>query len=925
LLCATAAGAPARAADDQTSELSDVGARAFEQLGTCLSPEDSTLNVLYVLDASSSLAEDTDTEGLRFAILAQSLRQLGSLSQDRQINTAVASFDLEFNERQPWQPLDQTGAAALAEWANSKPPWWGAGRGTNWEAALEQGDALMREAPGFKGACNMLVWVTDGGINVDGNWQEITRNASAMRQICASDPATGKPLDRPAIVDSMRTSGIHLVGVLLQSQAYLDRLQRADGPRAGVEESRQGYMRPITEGSGPVDTTGFTEERGRQLEYQCGISLENKAASAGALLLGSSPIALAYQLGSLSGRLAGAQAVEVSDGPPYTFTVPVGVNFVDAQIAGEDWSVSAPDGTVIATPTDLDTPGVAVISEGGISSVRLTGAVVGEGVWTIDVVDPPAKPRVSLAVRLEDARNSGAWRVGEPATVEFTFTDSFTGQPADPTEYRVADLDLDARAGATSTPLKCTPAVDAVSVSCAFAPEQVGTATITGAITIDSTDPTSPVATQFPIDFGQDVLPAATFPRIAPDVVTLSPIDGKRGTATGTLTVVGPEEGTGEVCFPEATGLRIDSDVVNRESDYAFSSAAWGQCLTVGVGERLEVPISVTNPVPATGTVQASFDVSLRSEATDATYPQTVNLSFDTIRQGTPPWWLLLLLTAAGVGIPLALLYLQSVAASRLAMKGLRMASVPVTVTTRQHGASLERVRTGDAGDESALVTVDDWNHMSSSLQRPRRVAVAEGVMLAAVTPRWPLSPLRAQAEAPTGARVLTEAGSSDDGLTARMSLAPAGQWILVARDHDLPGADPEQATFPARLVAFLSGTADAHDMNRELASTIATSDSLLAWPGIIRRIQKATSSGPAIDDVGEAKVGEAFEDGGWNLDASAMPGAPAPGRADPDLLDDPPSSRPSGVRPPRSSEWHRPPVEPRPQRPTDDDPFADL
>jgi hypothetical protein len=907
LLASITVGGPARAADDQTSELNPVGARAFQQLGECLSPKDSTLNVLYVLDASSSLADDTDTEGLRFGILAQSLRQLGALSQDRQINTAVASFDLGFDERQPWQQVDQASATALADWANSRPQWWGAGQGTNWEAALEQGDALMRQAPGFKDACNMLVWVTDGGINVDGDWSEVDKNAAAMKAICATDPVTGEPLNRPAIVDSMRTSGIHLIGVLLQSAPYLDALrgQGADGrKRAAVEESRQGYMRPLTEGEGPVDTTGFTSGKGSTLDYLCGGSPLDEGRAAGALLLGSSPIALAYQLGSLSGRLAGAQPVEVSDGPPYTFTVPAGVNLIDAQIAGENWSVVSPDGNVVATPDAANTPGVSVISEGGLAGVRLAGDVVSDGTWTINVTEPPARPRVSLAAQLEGTYAPAELRVGETATVVFAFTDQFTGQPASADDYRVGEIDVQARAGRESTPLACVPASDAIAVSCEFTPEQVGTATIDASVTIVTAEGEPPFTTEFTGTFDQPVLPAATFPQVSPDAVALSDLDGKRGTATGTVTVVGPEEGSGQVCFPEASDVRIDSDVVDRASEYNFSTTAWGQCLSVGTGEQVTVPISVTNPVPATGSVQASFDVTLKSDATDATYPQTVSLTFDTIRQGTPPWWLLLALVAAGVGIPLGLLYLQSLAASKLSMKGLRMASVPVQVTMRPSGASVER-RTASADGATTLTSLDDWQYMSTSLERPRTARVAEGITLAAVTPRGPLSPLRAEARAPSGARIVTDAGTPDGGVTAPMGLAPAGQWILLAREADLTGLDPEEGTFPATLVAFLAGPADANEMNTELTTGVKASDGSLAWAGVIRHLSRPVTPASAPD--GDASV-------------------PDGGRSKDELDELFGGDRSAATEPP--SDPGPPPSPRRPQsgpRPDDDDPFAGL
>jgi hypothetical protein len=589
------------------------------------------------------------------------------------------------------------------------------------------------------------------------------------------------------------------------------------------------------------------------------------------------------------------------------------VNLIDAQIAGTDWTITSPNGAVVATPGTLDTPGVTVVAEAGLAGVRLTGAVVTDGTWTIDVANPPARPRVSLAAELTGTYEPAELRVAETATIPFTFTDAFTNQPASVEDYQIKEIDVQARTGQQSTPLTCTPATDAVAVSCSFTPEQVGTATIDAAITIATADEKTPFTTEFTGSFDQPVLPAATFPRVAPDTITLSNLDGKRGTANGEVIVVGPEEGSGQVCFPDVGGVRIDSDVVDRSASYTFTSTAWGQCLTVAAGEQIAVPLSVTNPVPATGTVQASFEVELRSDTTDATYPQAVAVSFDTIRQGTPPWWLLLLLVVAGVGIPLALLYAQSLAASRLAMKGLRMAAVPVTVTMQPQGARVERARA--AAESSTLTTIDDWQYLPTSLDRPRTARVAEGVTLAALTPRWPLSPLRAQARAPQGARVVTDAGMTSDGLSAPLSLAPSGQWILLARDADLTGQDPEEGVFPGTLIAFVSGSADANEMSAELTTQVRTSEGMLAWPGIIRAVARQQPAAGTPSSAGE-------EEG-------ATPADPVRPRDEWDQLMDGPASAEQATAPGTSANppgGGAPPPPPRKgARFDEDDPFGGI
>ncbi len=145
--------------------------KAFAQIGSCLAPENALLNVLFVLDASSSLPEDTDKEGLRGDILAQAISQLEVVSENRPVNMAVSWFDLIYEPEIGWTGLN---AKSGEDIRSQIPDWvapdgrWGNGQGTNWERALAGGAETMQDSPQSNLACKMIVWLTDGGINVDG-------------------------------------------------------------------------------------------------------------------------------------------------------------------------------------------------------------------------------------------------------------------------------------------------------------------------------------------------------------------------------------------------------------------------------------------------------------------------------------------------------------------------------------------------------------------------------------------------------------------------------------------------------------------------------------------------------------------------------------------------------------------------------------
>ena len=80
----------ANAVNDSSNALTAAGQEAFSQLSSCLSSPKAQLNVLYLLDASSSLEEDTDPGRLRGKILGQAIAQMGGISSNRTVNYAVS-------------------------------------------------------------------------------------------------------------------------------------------------------------------------------------------------------------------------------------------------------------------------------------------------------------------------------------------------------------------------------------------------------------------------------------------------------------------------------------------------------------------------------------------------------------------------------------------------------------------------------------------------------------------------------------------------------------------------------------------------------------------------------------------------------------------------------------------------------------------
>lgn len=813
------------------SELSPTAQEAFDEIRSCLSAENATLNALFLLDASSSLRENTDPQNLRSQILAQAIDQLGAVAESRSVNWSVIKFDLGAEVMRPWEKLGVDDVDDATAWAQSQDSWWGSGQGTDWLSGLTLADEYMRDAPSSQTSCNMTIWLTDGGINVDGG-RNPEVNAAAIEQICGRDPISGDVSAEPAIVNSMRSSKTHLIGVLLKSDDFLE---SADATTRAREESSLSFMLPITEGSGIVDNTAFAGSEGREFEFACGVNGPGQAR--GALLLGSSPISLAYSFADLANGIVGGSAQDLGEQFPVAFPIAPGINYVSIQLAGGEWQLIRPDGTIAAERGQESENNVRISQRGDLASVQVLGDQVQAGEWTLNVVDPLAGARLYTDIRLEGLFLSPELQAGEESQLGVEFLDFYSNEPVLRDVYDVSTFILSVQQGAEPVQeLSCEVDEAQLVFTCPFVPSAVGDVLVRGYAEASTTAGAS--TTVWTGQYLTLILPPANFPKVSPGAIELSALDGRRGAAQGVITLVGPEEGSGSVCFPEASAIQVVSDVMDRATGYTYSGPSWGECVPLQQGETRSVELSVANGTAASGVVELAMPVRLLSDDSSNEQSQSVTISFETIRQGTPPIWLVALLIIVGLAGPIALLYAQARSAARLSLQGLQQAIVPINIGLDGTRVTVSRQSGGE------LFQVDDWQYLPSGSSRPRTFSSAEGVKIQAVTPRNPVGPIRARVVAPTGSRVVTSEGGTTDGASGKFGLMPAGQWFMVARDADLAS---DSSVIPAVLVGFANPTGGAlAESGREMS--LAAQDNLIvgAWETLR---SSAASATPAAGD----------------------------------------------------------------------------
>jgi hypothetical protein len=811
---------PAGHASAAVADLSPIASKTFNDLSACMEKPTSQLNVLYLLDASSSLEQDTDPQRLRGKILAQAIEQLGSLSAERDVFYAVSSFDLGYKERKDWSQLTPDEATQAATWAEQQYGWWGEGLGTDWLSALTGGLATMNTSPDSKIACKLMVWVTDGGIKVGGS-SDYDVNIAAMEEICGTNPLTGVATGTPAVVDAIRSAGIHLVAVALASDDFLKTLS---GDALADEQSKFSYLVPVSEGSGEVSSAGFTEGAGSTLTYECGQTPVPDGWATGAFVRGASPIALAYQFSGITNRIRGGQPLGTGIEVPGPFEVEPGINRVNIQLAGSAWSITGPDGAVVASSTTpTQGPSVQSTTQGELVNVQIDEPALRPGIWKIDVTGAKAPAQVFVYALLKGVATIPELRVGESGEIVVDILSEITGEPVMRADYAADPIIVTAgNQGGEPVTLACTEDVTLLRYTCAIDPSSVGTTSIKARLDVNSRSGKL-LYRYADVSTGQ-VSPQASYPQVLPDQISLTPLDGRRGHATGEIALQGPQKGTGQVCLPAVSEVVITSDVVDRASTYVFGGSAWGTCISVGQGETLTAAFDVSNEVPASGTVAGAFTVELKSSESDEVVTQQVSFDFDSIRQGTPPWWLLLLLLVLGLALPIILLYWQARSASKLVMKGIQVASVPVMLDFSSGFVSVSRVK--PAGGQ--FLTLEDWEWPYSS-GSGRSFSAPGGVTLRAITPRNPLGAITAKAKASEGTRVVSCRGTSGNGALAPMGLNPAGEWFISATVADL--ADPNKSTVEAMLVAFVNaGLGELGDLSQEMSGDVQARFLAQAW-----------------------------------------------------------------------------------------------
>ena len=644
--------------------------------------------MLFRSDSSGSL-QQTDPSNSRAEILANSLSQLSDVRPGLKVSFSVGTFGEKFTLLKPWTSLTKSNVQVQVGWMKNILPGLNKENWTDWRLGLLNAEQQLASVRNNQNpSCQVLVWLTDGGIDLKGD-SGFSLAHSAIKQICGTglnDPAS--TINHQAIIMRMRQSGVSVLGVLLKRDDQLNKLKTGNSAsKINYEQqySSMSFMQPIVEGKAIVD--GYIYSQGEST-FACGENPIPAGQSAGALLTASDPLTLALQFARIVAATTGGSKAVVSGANPAKFLVEPGVHHFTALISSKDWALKNPSGNIIATPTS----GLSSTQTAGAYQLKFTIQSQSDfGVWTIENTSN-SQADVYLYTDLSMKLTSQSFVLGQPATLSGKVLNE-SNVPADLTKFGSSQLHVTAvgpdGSNSQSVPLKLNPKTGLFGGDFqASNGESKVTFNLTLNLTTSSGLHLEPLTYQYEAQVG---LPP-DYPSIVGSAIHMSELAGTKGKSNGVLDLVGSKQSDGQVCFDQPV-VKIDPSP-SRVSEYRWNLPS--SCVSVPESSVARVKLSTSNSTQASGIVSGVIPAVFKSSKNSAV-PISEGIAFDFNSKvhvdPTVRILVLLGLFILGVLIPLSVLYSLAYLNSRLSWgRGVEKAVVPVKLSSsgilsRRNGA----------------------------------------------------------------------------------------------------------------------------------------------------------------------------------------------------------------------------------------------
>ena len=703
------AGTPGASAGPQ---ISDWGKQAVQQIATCVnsSGQKDVVNVLFLIDESGSLGWN-DEKNLRVEGLKSALEQFASIAEYRPyftVNRAFSTFAEDFKviDGKGWAELTEKSLDGDKDWIDSKVPGLTSGQTTDYARALNGAYNYMKPQV-TSNSCNILLWFTDGALNVGPSVTSaptVAATDKAYQEICAVNPRTGAPTGGVAIIDKFRKSGINIQGILLRNADVIANPAKYDRKQADVDDESRGmtYFKPIVEYSGNVDTAYFNGAS--KLDIKCGSPVGAK----GVVTEVGDPIDIIWPPTQFECITSSGRVIEPTGG---SINIDPGFTRFKASALKDGFVLKNAKGQVLANSKGASVGDVQVsyfgADEAAISASGnvLDGTVLAPGKWTFTTKDYARSVfcgYLDLAIEIKNdpcyegescSFNGMVTQIGRSVNFADYKSKNLRYGFIDPTNqsisYSSLDFDDTGKFKASFNPTGRT--------------DSLGLANL-----IVTLDVTTKSGYEFTFSAIQQVQPLAPgiYPEVNPNPIEASdftaPLDGKSGAATAPITIKGPSRTNGEVCFKDLE-VRTDPNP-NRVNSYKATLDGKDlkdiDCIPVAAGESLNYILEIKNSESADGVVSGFLPVVFKSDGQQNIAGQ-VPVSFETkVKINSLRFWIIFALCMfLGLMLPLTVLKILQLRAARIAVSPLSKATTAVLLTASGGFVSVKRAEKGSGTD----------------------------------------------------------------------------------------------------------------------------------------------------------------------------------------------------------------------------------
>jgi hypothetical protein len=812
---------------------------AFRDVTRCLnSGQSPSLSVAYLVDLSASLTQYELKETLT-EVLSNSIDQLDRFSsREIVVNYTVVGFGLNSDVLVPWTTVDgssQTDVVADALRSSRID-----GSRTDYERGLREAAAQLALQPD---SCRMLIWMTDGAIQLLGGFDAELESLERMCRTGISRDGLASSSGEYGLMSELRQAGIPVFGVFFTNERLREELEdplrwKIDFLRALVEgrgEIREGFILGGQElPSFPLDCAPVDDQ---------GVSLGG--AANGALIESEDPVALAFDFFRLEAGLLGGSGNTVA--PDGTFTVSPGTAYLRLIARSPDVTVTRPDGT----PVMLES--TAVTQSGGAVSIEIDVDPSQWGEWRVEV-EGSAIVYLFTGLTLTLDRDLGSSIL---SGVENSLTGKIVPEAGRDVVVTPTLKEYFPEWGSVQTEIVAGGTEANLSGSLS----DTGVFTVSGLVP-DSADEielrvSMPLGGAFdPIEstFRLQVVDSSAFAFPTQKVLELSPLEGPEGVASDVLTVQAPAEGAGPATFCVAEGwVRLEDTpaAVNETGrpESTFERTVVGStegCFEVQPGVDLQVPIEVRNSDQLNSQVDAAITVTSTS-ADGVEYSEPIALSFESRTQQNP--WIvaaaIILLLVLGLGLPLIALWVWNRVATKFApVEGVTRAVYPVRIQRSGRIAVIDGRR--ETAGQKIIVAPNDFSYVTPQPSSTTFDA-QRGAMYARV-PWFPLTASWFEWAAPAGQRIVAVVPGSTkqtapiaEHRAAEVAPDVSRAWALLISDAALASDESE---IDGELVVFSEMQSDVRHYQRRI-------DDILLTPGLSEALDAAAHAARTAPAVG--------------------------------------------------------------------------